>query len=58
MKKSQVYKCSQCQLLVTVLKEGQGESELSCCGKKMIDVTPPEAKRILNRSAAIAPGTP
>jgi desulfoferrodoxin-like iron-binding protein len=58
MEKSQVYKCGHCQALVAVLSEGKGEGELSCCGEKMKNVTPSEAKRISKQYGMTAPGTP
>jgi desulfoferrodoxin-like iron-binding protein len=58
MEKSQVYKCNQCQVLVAVLSEGNGEGELSCCGQKMMNVTPSEAKRISKQFGMSVPGTP
>lgn len=58
MEKSQVYKCSQCEALVAVLSKGKGAGELSCCGKKMSNVTPSEAKRISKQYGMMAPGTP
>jgi desulfoferrodoxin-like iron-binding protein len=58
MKKSQVFKCSQCQVLVAVLSEGDGQGELSCCGQKMTNVTPDEAKRISKQFGMAVPGTP
>jgi desulfoferrodoxin-like iron-binding protein len=56
MEKSQVYKCSNCQVLVAVLSKGKGE--LSCCGKAMLNMTPSEAKRIAKQYGMAAPGTP
>jgi desulfoferrodoxin-like iron-binding protein len=58
MEKSQVYKCSQCNVLVAVLSKGDGEGELSCCGQKMINVTPDEAKLISKQYGMAVPGTP
>lgn len=58
MKKSQVFKCSQCQVLVAVLSEGDGKGELSCCGQKMMNVTPDEAKLISKQYGMAVPGTP
>jgi desulfoferrodoxin-like iron-binding protein len=58
MEKSQVYKCSQCEALVAVLSQGKGKGELSCCGQKMINVTPSEAKRISQQYGMVRPGTP
>ena len=58
MEKSQVYKCSNCQVLVAVLSKGKGKGELSCCGKAMLNVTPSEAKRIAKQYGMAAPGTP
>lgn len=58
MEKSQVYKCSQCQVLVAVLNVGDGKGELSCCGQKMTNVTPSEAKRIAKQYGMARPGTP
>jgi desulfoferrodoxin-like iron-binding protein len=58
MEKSQVFKCSQCQALVAVLSPGKGEGELICCGKKMVNVTPSEAKRISKQYGMAVPGTP
>jgi desulfoferrodoxin-like iron-binding protein len=58
MEKSQVFKCSTCEVLVAVLDKGKGEGQLSCCGKKMANVTPSEAKRISKQYGMSAPGTP
>ena len=58
MEKSQVYKCSQCEALVAVLRPGNGEGELVCCEKKMVNVTPSEAKRISMQYGMTVPGTP
>lgn len=58
MEKSEVYKCSQCEALVAVLSQGKGEGELSCCGNKMTNVTPTEAKRISKQYGMTVPGTP
>jgi desulfoferrodoxin-like iron-binding protein len=58
MEKSQVYKCKQCEALVAVLNQGKGEGELTCCGKKMINVTPSEAKRLSQQYGMSRPGTP
>jgi desulfoferrodoxin-like iron-binding protein len=43
-KKADVHKCQDCGCIVTVLKEGKGN--LDCCGKKMLVVTPTEAKKL------------
>ena len=56
MEKSNVHKCENCGAIVNVLKAGDGE--LSCCGKKMINVTPDEAKRIAQTYQMARPGTP
>ena len=58
MEKSQVFKCSQCQVLVAVLSEGNGNGELNCCGQKMVNVTPSEAKQIAKQYGMTVPGTP
>lgn len=58
MEKSQVFKCNKCQVLVAVLSEGDGKGELSCCGQKMMNVTPDEAKRISKQFGMAVPGTP
>ena len=58
MEKSQVFKCSQCKVLVAVLSPGEGKGELSCCGQKMVNVTPDEAKRISKQYGMAVPGTP
>jgi desulfoferrodoxin-like iron-binding protein len=58
MEKSQVFKCSQCQVLVAVLSQGDGKGELSCCGQTMMNVTPDEAKRISKQHGMAVPGTP
>lgn len=42
--KSQVHKCEACGAIVTVLKGGTGE--LACCDRKMIEVTPDDAKKL------------
>jgi desulfoferrodoxin-like iron-binding protein len=58
MENSQVYKCFKCEVLVTVLSKGKGQSELSCCGEKMVNVTPSEAKRVVKQYGMAAPGAP
>lgn len=42
--KADVHKCQDCGCIVTVMKGGTGN--LSCCGKKMLVVTPDEAKKL------------
>ena len=54
IEKSEVFKCEQCEVIVTVLQGGNGE--LSCCGGKMSEVTPDEAKRLVHGMQR--PGTP
>ena len=56
MQKSDVHKCENCEAIVSVLKAGEGE--LSCCGEKMINVTPEEAKRLSQSHGMARPGTP
>ncbi len=58
MEKSQVYKCNRCQALVAVLSKGDGNGELNCCGQKMDNVTPSEAKRISKQYGMTVPGAP
>jgi desulfoferrodoxin-like iron-binding protein len=58
MEKSQVYKCGNCAVIIAVLSPGNGEGQLSCCGKEMINVTPSEAKQISQQYGMTAPGTP
>ena len=41
--KRQVYKCALCGATIAVLVGGKGE--LHCCGEKMAEVTPDEAKK-------------
>lgn len=53
-KKGEVYKCESCELIVTVLKDG--EAKLSCCDKEMSEVTPDDAKRLIHDIQR--PGTP
>lgn len=42
-KKGQVFKCDKCGNIAAILQGGEGE--LVCCGEKMREVTPEEAKR-------------
>jgi desulfoferrodoxin-like iron-binding protein len=43
-KKADVYKCESCEMVITVIKEGEGH--LKCCEQEMREVTPDEAKRL------------
>lgn len=43
-RKAGVHKCTECGCIVSVLKGGDGD--LNCCGKKMREVTPDEAKKL------------
>ena len=54
IEKSEVFKCKQCEVIVAVLKGGNGE--LVCCGDKMNEVTPGEAKRLVHGMQR--PGSP
>ena len=42
--KKEVHKCSKCNIIVAVLQGGESATGLTCCGSKMIEVTPDEAK--------------
>jgi desulfoferrodoxin-like iron-binding protein len=52
--KGHVYKCKKCEKIVTILKKGEGE--LICCGEKMDEVTPEDARHLT--FGMQAPGTP
>ena len=52
--KGHVYKCENCEKVITIIKGGEGE--LACCEKKMIEVTPEDARRFT--FGMQAPGTP
>ena len=52
--KSAVHKCKKCGCIVTVLKGGEGS--LDCCGDRMLEVTPDEAKRLTH--GMVRPGAP
>lgn len=54
IKKADVHKCQDCGCIVTVLKGGEGK--LDCCGKKMLVVTPKEAKKL--SFGMVRPGAP
>jgi desulfoferrodoxin-like iron-binding protein len=56
--KNKVFKCLECKRIVAVLQEPivEGKGDLHCCGQKMIDVTPSEAKRFTFGVAR--PGSP
>lgn len=56
MQNSTVHKCKECETIVSVLKAGKGE--LTCCGKKMVNVTPEEAKRLFQTHGMTRPGAP
>ncbi len=56
MEKSDVYKCENCETIITILKGGEGE--LSCCEKKMMNVTPDEGKRLMQQFGMTRPGAP
>ena len=43
-RRADVHKCQECGCIVSVLKGGDGD--LICCGKKMREVTPDEAKKL------------
>jgi desulfoferrodoxin-like iron-binding protein len=43
-RKADVHKCEACGCIISVLKGGDGD--LTCCGKKMREVTPDEAKKL------------
>ena len=43
--KREVFKCDKCKTIVAVLEGGDGE--LVCCGEKMINVSPDEAKSLI-----------
>lgn len=43
-RKAGVHKCAACGCIVSVLKGGDGD--LTCCGEKMREVTPDEAKKL------------
>jgi len=43
-KKADVHKCPDCGCIVSVMKGGEGD--LTCCNKKMVVVTPDEAKKL------------
>jgi desulfoferrodoxin-like iron-binding protein len=53
-KKSDVYKCKGCGCIATILAGGKGE--LTCCGEKMVEVTPDEAKKLVHGLSR--PGAP
>ena len=52
--KRDVFKCDKCKTIVAILQGGDGE--LVCCGEKMIDVSPDEAKSLIFDMQR--PGTP
>lgn len=54
--KREVYKCNSCKTIVAVLQGGESETGLSCCGSKMAEVTPNEAKAMTY--GMWEPGTP
>ena len=58
MEKSDVYKCENCELLVSILKAGKVESNLHCCGGEMVNVTPPAEMRISRPKDMARPGVP
>jgi superoxide reductase len=51
---SEVFKCKVCGAIVAVITGGKGE--LVCCDRKMIEVTPNKAKKLIHGMAR--PGTP
>ena len=57
MEKSEVYKCENCKVLVSILKVGEEESDLHCCDKKMVNVTPSQVRISRPRDMA-RPGAP
>ncbi|MDX2455274.1 desulfoferrodoxin FeS4 iron-binding domain-containing protein [Desulfosarcina sp.] len=52
--KSEVFKCEDCGAIVAVITGGKGE--LTCCGKKMAEVTPDKAKKLIHGMSR--PGSP
>lgn len=58
MDKSDVYKCENCETLVSILKAGKIEANLHCCGGEMVNVTPPAESRISSSKGMARPGAP
>ena len=58
MEKSDVYKCENCETLVSILKVGKIEANLHCCGGKMVNVTLPAEMRISSSRDMARPGAP
>ena len=58
MEKSDVYKCENCETLISILKTGKEDGRLKCCEQQMVNVTPPAEMRISGSRDMARPGAP